>query len=417
MAKCWSSKNEKSPRDVCKCSGKKFWIKCNVCEHECLKQICNIGDNDIRCLYCNNLKLCNNLQCQECHDKSFASHPRANYWYTEKNEVTARQVIKNSNNKYWFKCTTCKHTYFKQVHLVTQHNCTYCTNQELCNKDNCTTCFKKSFASNEKAKYWSTKNKLTPNQVFKNSAKKYYFDCHNCKHEFMCRLYAITSQNTWCPYCAINSSALCDEECDFCYNKSFASHPQAKHWSKKNKIKPRYLCKGTSEKYYFNCENGHEFLSSLSGITSGTWCPQCKNKTETKLLDWLQNNYKEHTIIYQPKFEWCKNKGTNRYLPFDFFIKELNLLVELDGDAHFKQVSSWEPPEVRRKNDVYKMKQAVSKNISIIRILQRDIQLDKNNWESNLKKCIKKYEKKTIVYIHNNGEYNKHKNDMRVKTV
>ena len=37
--------------------------------------------------------------------------------------------------------------------------------------------FEKSFASHEKAKYWSDKNKLKPNQVSKACKKKYWFEC------------------------------------------------------------------------------------------------------------------------------------------------------------------------------------------------------------------------------------------------
>jgi hypothetical protein len=36
--------------------------------------------------------------------------------------------------------------------------------------------FEKSFASHEKAIYWSDKNNLKPNEVFKNSHNKFLFD-------------------------------------------------------------------------------------------------------------------------------------------------------------------------------------------------------------------------------------------------
>jgi len=43
--------------------------------------------------------------------------------------------------------------------------------------------FEKSCASNENAKYWSEKNEVKPNNVFKSSGKKYWFDCE-CEHKF-----------------------------------------------------------------------------------------------------------------------------------------------------------------------------------------------------------------------------------------
>ena len=45
--------------------------------------------------------------------------------------------------------------------------------------------YEKTFALNPKSVYWSSKNKLKPDQVYKNSNLKYFFDCDNCKHEFI----------------------------------------------------------------------------------------------------------------------------------------------------------------------------------------------------------------------------------------
>jgi hypothetical protein len=61
--------------------------------------------------------------------------------------------------------------------------------------------FEKSFASHEKSKYWSDKNELKPNEVFKGSRKKYWFECEY-EHLFeCCRLSNITYLNQFCPEC------------------------------------------------------------------------------------------------------------------------------------------------------------------------------------------------------------------------
>lgn len=71
----------------------------------------------------------------------------------------------------------------------------------LCNNKNCSSCFSKSFASNEKAKYWSPKNILSPRDIFKGTGKKYFFICEK-GHEFEKVVGAITGkQNSWCPQC------------------------------------------------------------------------------------------------------------------------------------------------------------------------------------------------------------------------
>ena len=40
-------------------------------------------------------------------------------------------------------------------------------------------------------------------------------------------------------------------------------------------------------------------------------------------------------------------------LPFDFYIPDLDLIIELDGDQHFEQVSNWTPCNKTREKDVH----------------------------------------------------------------
>ena len=78
----------------------------------------------------------------------------------------------------------------------------------------------------------------------------------------------------------------------------------------------------------------------LSDVSKGHWCPICKHKTEKKLYKWLQKEYPNVKVIPQKKFEWCKNSKTNMYFPFDDLLDSFKCIIELDGNAHFKQVSN-----------------------------------------------------------------------------
>ena len=61
-------------------------------------------------------------------------------------------------------------------------------------------CFEKSFASSDKAKYWSIKNDLKSREVFKSSSSsKYLFVCKK-EHSFYSTPSNIT-KGCWCPYC------------------------------------------------------------------------------------------------------------------------------------------------------------------------------------------------------------------------
>ena len=153
------------------------------------------------------------------------------------------------------------------------------TSKKLCCRNDCDICFNRSFASSNKAIFWSQNNNATPRQVFKNTHSKYNFTCNVCKHDFKASLGHVNN-GKWCPYCCISSPKLCnDNDCFKCYNNSLASIKQYKNFSNKNKINPRSIAKFSNKKFIFWCEKcEHEFKSAVSDITNGQFCPFCNHK-------------------------------------------------------------------------------------------------------------------------------------------
>lgn len=198
----------------------------------------------------------------------------------------------------------------------------------------------------------------------------------------------------WCPYCC--SRKLCtNENCNLCFNKSFASHPKSIYWSEKNKLKPRQVFLNSNKKYWFNCDKSiHSFATCLISISNGTWCPKCKHKTELKLYNWLKILYP--TIQSQKIFDWSKTDKS--YRKYDFYIEELKLLIELDGRQHFVQVSNWTTPEQNQINDKIKNQLALNNNLNIIRICQQDVFYNKNNWDKILLNIIKNLSNDPKIY-------------------
>ena len=147
----------------------------------------------------------------------------------------------------------------------------------LCGEASCKTCYERSFATHPRASCWSSQNELRAIQVTKNSNKKYKFDCEDCGHEIQLMLCNIT-KGQWCNYC--NRDGICEEEdCLFCYQKSFASHPMAESWSSKNDIIPRQILRRSDKKCWFDCVDcKHSFQSALYSITNDKHCPFCKSQ-------------------------------------------------------------------------------------------------------------------------------------------
>lgn len=102
---------------------------------------------------------------------------------------------------------------------------------------------------------------------------------------------------------------------------------------------------------------------------NGRYCPECKYSTEKKLMDFLNENI-NYNIIKEKRFDFYKNLFTNFSYRFDFYIQELNLIIELDGGQHFTVVNWWKNNiNIQRYNDIYKMLRVNSRNISVIRLL------------------------------------------------
>jgi very-short-patch-repair endonuclease len=155
-------------------------------------------------------------------------------------------------------------------------------------------------------------------------------------------------------------------------------------------------------KYQDKTEHGIWYPSAHNHI-NGSKCPSCINKTEQKMYTSLIQIYP--ILEKQYKVEWCKHIS---YLPFDFVLESLKIIIELDGPQHFIKVSNWKSPEETRRIDLYKMKCANDNGFSVIRILQEDVFYDKHDWLNELDLTIKKIEeeeKVQNVYLCKNNEY------------
>ena len=331
-------------------------------------------------------------------ERSFASHPKVIYW-SKLNTVKPENVYQGSKIKILFDCNNCNHTFEKGLYSIKKGEwCTYCSggfSHKLCENLSCSYCFNKSFLSVENSKYVIDKT-INLRFINKNNTNKLDFKCYKCNHIFASRPKSIT-EGYWCKYCY---HSLCsNEDCEYCFKHSFASNPKSKYWSLKNIFKPRDLRHFSKQKIIFNCEECNiEFKTQLNTISKGHWCPTCKYKTEKKLLKWLIEKYTD--ISFQPKYEWCKSKKCTKLLAFDFEYK--NIIIELDGEQHFKQVGSWKSPEEAIERDTYKMKCALENGKHIIRIFQESVFKDKNNWDMQLDNTINellKIKEPTVRFI------------------
>lgn len=337
-------------------------------------------------------------------EQSFASNIKSNSW-SSKNILTPREVSTYSNKKFLFNCS-CGHEFESVLSSVSRGKwCPFCCSPpiRLCDNQECQSCFEKSFASSEKIKFWSKNNTLKPRDVFMYAHKKILFNC-SCGHEFESSLCNVSS-GKWCGYCS-NRKLCTNDECQICFEKSFASSEKMQFWSNENKLRPRDVFKHSNIKRIFNCSCGNVFEKSLNHISNESWCPVCVNKTEKKIFQIIQRDYPE--IKNQLTKNWCRNPETKRYLPFDFALENEKIIIELDGRQHFVLIPNRSSPEEQHQRDIYKMKCAEDNGYSVIRITQEDVLYDTFDWYKFLKESIETIIRKGTVethYISLNGEY------------
>lgn len=125
--------------------------------------------------------------------------------------------------------------------------------------------------------------------------------------------------------------------------------------------------KKAKEKVIITCDKHGDFEQNALSHLQGAGCPNCKkSKGEMKIKNFLIEN----NIIYEPqkKFEECKNI---LLLPFDFYLPDYNVLIEYDGEQHFKPSEFFGGEEAYNKtviNDNIKNEYCKINNIDLIRI-------------------------------------------------
>jgi very-short-patch-repair endonuclease len=180
-------------------------------------------------------------------------------------------------------------------------------------------------------------------------------------------------------------------------------HPRAVNWNydKNGNDYPWFVGPYSGLKRWFKCDVCKtDFESKVCDVSRGHFCRTCKNKTERMLHTFLQSVPFIETVCQEQKFDWCRSNLGNK-LPFDEYIDD-KVIVEGDGDQHFKQVSNWTPHIETQERDIYKMKRAFENGKSVIRIYQEDIYRDRNQWRDRLTDALKKVksiDKPTYVFI------------------
>lgn len=151
------------------------------------------------------------------------------------------------------------------------------------------------------------------------------------------------------------------------------------HYAEFNGVETRCLSliekRHTRQSLLFKCSCGEEFVTSVAYFVSGkVVCPKC-----AKSISSYERMFKEYLdsigveYIYQYSLNQCRDVLP---LPFDFFILKHGVIVEIDGEwhykpAHFNQISyekALKTFEITKRHDGIKNDYCAKNNIPILRI-------------------------------------------------
>lgn len=132
------------------------------------------------------------------------------------------------------------------------------------------------------------------------------------------------------------------------------------------------IYKNMKENITIICKKHGEFLQTPDTHIRGCGCPKCKSsKGESSIQNILADN--KIKFISQKKFNICRNPKTNKLLPFDFYLTDLNICIEYDGRQHFREGLFSNNLEEMKYRDNFKTEFCKSNNIKLIRIHYKDI--------------------------------------------
>lgn len=153
----------------------------------------------------------------------------------------------------------------------------------------------------------------------------------NNKVDILCSVHGLFSQNALnhlhgagCPSCSGSIKHTTEsfiEKCKFTHGERYD-----------------YSCvdyKNNKENIKIICKEHGAFLQRPIHHSRGSGCPKCKSSRGEKIIrNILENNNIKFTE--QKKFSTCKNI---KELPFDFYLDDLDVLIEYQGEHHFEPKS------------------------------------------------------------------------------
>ena len=139
-----------------------------------------------------------------------------------------------------------------------------------------------------------------------------------------------------------NKMTSCGEGCYFCSKKNWHKTTESFQKELDNRFPNTYevlteYVKARKPLLVKRISCGHIYKVSPDNLLRGKGCALCTIR-QSHYMDIVEDYFKKHNIIFEKekRFDDCRNI---RVLPFDYYIPDKNLCIEVDGEFHYPHVT------------------------------------------------------------------------------
>ena len=202
-------------------------------------------------------------------------------WDYEKNSaigLSPEKLLSQSNKKAWWKCREGHSWKMEIYHRSNGRKCPYCSNKRvLVGYNDLYTLYP------DIAKEWNSEKNAGMNiyDFVIGSAKKVWWKCLHCYHEWQASIRSRTQRNSGCPECAKIKRGQTRHKTELANGEPLNDPILLAEWDyEKNEFGPKNYLPGSNEPVYWKCQTcGYGWKAKISNRTKlKRGCPYCANK-------------------------------------------------------------------------------------------------------------------------------------------
>lgn len=334
-----------TPKDVHSYSNKDFYWLC-YCGHEWKARVSSRSASDNGCPYCAGRII------NEDNNFGVKNPELLKTWSFELNDISPYEIGSGSREKVWWTCESCESDYKCSVGNRTHGKaCSFCHGRRV-NKTNSLSERKPNVAEE-----WDFElNDLTPDKVTAYSHLSVWWLCREHGHSYKATI-SNRSAGKGCPYCS--GQRILAGFNDLCTTHSYLVELLVDH-------NDGYLyTSGSNKKLGWNCSKclsyaGEKRISKV--CVRGVICNSCSESLSYGER-FVYNLLSHHEMVFEheKEFIWSEKKR------YDFYLPELNCIIEVHGLQHYQGAGfsglGGRTVEEEKENDRFKESLAIENRI------------------------------------------------------